>query len=93
MLTSRIFESKRVREARQEARQQALKEGREEGLQEGREEGLQEGREEGLQEGREEGLQEGRQEIENLALQADRERLPGESLRDAMERLRRSQGL
>ena len=69
MLTSRIFESKRVREARQEARQQALKEGREEGL------------------------QEGRQEVENLALQADRERLPGESLRDAMERLRRSQGL
>ena len=77
MLTSRIFESKRVREARQEARQQALKEGREEGL----------------QEGRQEGLEEGRQETENLALLADRERLPGESLRDAMERLRRSQGL
>ena len=49
----------------------------------GRQEGLQEGRQEGLQEGRQEGLQE--------ALEADKHRREGESLAEAMERLRQSQ--
>ena len=43
-----------------------------------------EGREEGRKEGRKEGLEEGR----NLAIEADRIRREGESLADAMERLR-----
>ena len=34
---------------------------------------------------------EARQEERELAIRADRERLPNESLRDAMERLRESQ--
>ena len=42
-----------------------------------------EGRQEGLQEGRQEGLQE--------AIEADKQRREGESLAQAMERLRRSQ--
>ena len=57
-----------------------------EARQEARKQALQEGRQEGLQEG----LQEGRQEERELAIRADRERLPNESLRDAMERLRES---
>ena len=74
MVITRIFRDRRVDEARQLARKQAL----------------QEGREEGLQEGRRQGRQEGRQEERELAIRADRERLPNESLRDAMERLRES---
>ena len=70
MVITRIFRDRRVDEARQLARKQALQEGREEGLQEGR--------------------QEGRQEERELAIRADRERLPNESLMDAMERLRES---
>ena len=78
MVITRIFRDRRVDEARQLARKQALQEGREEGLQEGR------------QEGRRQGRQEGRQEERELAIRADRERLPNESLMDAMERLRES---
>ena len=64
-------------------RRREREQGRQEGLQEGRQEGLQEGRQEGLQEGRQEGLQE--------ALEADKHRRDGESLAEAMERLRQSQ--
>ena len=74
MVITRIFRDRRVDEARQLARKQAL----------------QEGREEGLQEGRRQGRQEGRQEERELAIRADRERLPNESLMDAMKRLRES---
>lgn len=38
----------------------------------------------------EEERQEARREGEELAVEADRQRRPGESLRDAMERVRRS---
>ncbi len=53
-------------------------------------EARQEARKQALQEGRQEGRQQGRQEERELAIRADRERLPDESLRDAMERLRES---
>ena len=43
-----------------------------------------------VDEARKQALQEGRQEERALAIRADRERLPNESLRDAMERLRES---
>ena len=43
-----------------------------------------------VDEARKQALQEGRQEERELAIRADRERLPNESLRDAMERLRES---
>ena len=46
-----------------------------------------EGRLEGLEEGREEGRQEGLQE----AIEADKQKREGESLAQAMERLRQSQ--
>lgn len=47
-------------------------------------------RQEGRQEGRREGQQEGRQEERKLAIQADKERLSGESIEQAMDRLRES---
>ena len=47
-------------------------------------------REEGREEGLEQGREEGREEERNLALEADKIRREGESLADAMERLRQS---
>ena len=48
-------------------------------------------KEEGRQEGLQEGRQEGRQEALQEAIEADEQRRPGESLEQAMERLRQSQ--
>ena len=45
-------------------------------------------REEGRQEGRQEGRREGRREAENEYIEADAQRKPGESLQQAVERLR-----
>ena len=44
-----------------------------------------------MDEAREQARREAREEERELAIRADRERLPNESLRDAMERLRESQ--
>ena len=48
-------------------------------------------KEEGRQEGLQEGRQEGRQEALQEAIEADEQRRPGESLAQAVERLRQSQ--
>ena len=48
-----------------------------------------EGREEGRREGRREGREEGRRETENEFTEADSQRKPGETLQQAVERLRR----
>lgn len=44
-----------------------------------------------LEEAREQAREEARREERNLAIQADKQRLPGETLEQAMERLRESQ--
>ena len=49
-------------------------------------------KEEGLREGRREGRQEGRQQGWQEAIEADKQRREGESLAEAMERLRQSKG-
>ena len=48
-----------------------------------------EGREEGRREGRREGREEGRRETENEFTEADAQRKPGETLQQAVDRLRR----
>ena len=54
-----------------------------------KEEGREEGRREGRREGREEGREEGRRETANEFTEADAQRKPGETLQQAVERLRR----
>ena len=56
---------------------------------EGRMEGRAEGRMEGRVEGRMEGRVEGRRETENEFVEADAQRKPGETLQQAVDRLRR----
>ena len=48
-----------------------------------------EGRREGLEDGRMEGRVEGRRETENEFVEADAQRKPGETLQQAVDRLRR----
>ena len=42
----------------------------------------------GMEQGLEQGMQQGEQRAEQLAIEADRQRRPGESLKEAMDRLR-----
>ena len=46
------------------------------------------GMEQGLEQGMQQGMQQGEQRAEQLAIEADRQRRPGESLKEAMDRLR-----
>ena len=69
--------------------ERAEKQGLERGLEQGREQGLERGLEQGLEQGREQGRRQGLEQASNEYLEADSQRLEGETLAQAVERIRK----